>query len=153
MVQSDTVSNAEWEDVYHILAQAVADFLARKFTNAELYEWMSGVLGEVYSYFLQQATAIAHLAENQMAFDRQDTPPRFIRADYWETPSANGLISMAGQQAPDRQGLTGSVRLLHDVQVVKQYSGRRLREVQRRLGGVGHSASSSSAGHGRPAAS
>ncbi len=38
-------------------AQATVDFLARKFTNAELYEWMSGVLRQVYSYFLQQATA------------------------------------------------------------------------------------------------
>jgi hypothetical protein len=103
-------------------AQAVADFLAKKFTNAELYEWMSGVLGEVYSYFLQQATAIAQLAENQLAFDRQDTPPRFIRADYWEMPSANGLISVANQQAPDRQGLTGSARLLRDIHQLDQYA-------------------------------
>jgi hypothetical protein len=73
-------------------AQAVADFLAKKFTNAELYEWMSGILGEVYSYFLQQATAMAQLAENQLAFERQDTPPKFIQADYWEVPSATGLL-------------------------------------------------------------
>ena len=41
-------------------AKAVADFLANKFTNAELYEWMSGVLGQVYGYFLRQSTAVAH---------------------------------------------------------------------------------------------
>ena len=52
--------------------QAVADFLATKFTNAELYEWMSGVLGRVYAYFLQQATALAQLAQAQLAFERQE---------------------------------------------------------------------------------
>jgi hypothetical protein len=34
-------------------AQATVDFLANKFTSAELYNWMSGILGRVYSYFLQ----------------------------------------------------------------------------------------------------
>ena len=43
-------------------ADSTMEFLANKFTNAELFEWMSGVLGRVYSYFLQQATAIAQLA-------------------------------------------------------------------------------------------
>ena len=53
-------------------AQAVAEFLATKFTNAELYEWMSGVLGRVYAFFLQQATALAQLAQAQLAFERQE---------------------------------------------------------------------------------
>ncbi|HEV2735883.1 MAG TPA: neuraminidase-like domain-containing protein, partial [Longimicrobiaceae bacterium] len=55
-------------------AHAMVEFLASKFTNAELYEWMSGVLGRVYSYFLQQATVIARLAEAQLAFERQEKP-------------------------------------------------------------------------------
>jgi hypothetical protein len=102
-------------------AQAVADFLARKFTNAELYEWMSGVLGEVYSYFLQQATALAQLAENQLAFERQDTPPKFIQVDYWAVPSESGSLT-TDQKAPDRKGLTGSARLLRDLYQLDQYA-------------------------------
>ena len=56
-------------------ATQAVEFLANKFTNAELYEFMSEVLEGVYSYFLQQATAIAHLAQNQLAFERQKMPP------------------------------------------------------------------------------
>jgi Tc toxin complex TcA C-terminal TcB-binding domain/Concanavalin A-like lectin/glucanases superfamily/ABC toxin N-terminal region/Bacterial Ig domain len=103
-------------------AQAVADFLAKKFTNAELYEWMSGVLGEVYSYFLQQATAMALLAENQLAFERQDTPPKFIQADYWKVPSDISLVTTTDQKTPDRKGLTGSARLLQDIYTLDQYA-------------------------------
>lgn len=103
-------------------AQAIVDFLAKKFTNAELYEWMSGVLGEVYSYFLQQATAMAQLAENQLAFERQDTPPKLIRADYWEVPADTGSLTTTDQKAPDRKGLTGSARLLQDIYQLDQYA-------------------------------
>src|SRR4029450_7902829 len=56
-------------------ARAVLDFLSNKFTNAELFEWMSGVLEGVYAYFLQQATAIAQLAQAQLAFERQESAP------------------------------------------------------------------------------
>ena len=61
-------------------AEATVEFLARKFTNVELYDWMSGVLRQVYSYFLQQATAVARLAQAQLAFERQDVAPAFIQA-------------------------------------------------------------------------
>lgn len=100
-------------------AQAVANFLARKFTSAELYDWMSRVLGEVYSYFLQQATSTAQLAQNQLAFERQEPSPGFILADYWQPPSDGGSD---GQKAPDRQGLTGSARLLQDITKLDQYA-------------------------------
>ncbi len=75
-------------------ARTVADFLANKFTNAELYEWMSGVLGQVYAYFLRQATAVAQLAQIQLAFERQETPPSFIQEDYWQAASSrsNGAV-------------------------------------------------------------
>ena len=56
-------------------AQATVEFLANKFTSAELYAWMSGILGGAYSYFLQQATAMAQLAQYQLAFERQEAPP------------------------------------------------------------------------------
>lgn len=96
-------------------AVAVANFLATRFTNAELFEWMSGVLGRVYAYFLQQATALARLAEAQLAFERQELPAGFVGADYWR--DATGDAS-----APDRRGLTGSARLLQDVTRLDQYA-------------------------------
>jgi hypothetical protein len=60
---------------------AVAEFMARKFTGLRLYEWMSGVLQDVYRYFLQQAAATARLAEAQRAFERQ----RFCRPSFRPT--------------------------------------------------------------------
>jgi hypothetical protein len=101
-------------------AQAVLDFLANKFTNAELFEWMSGVLGRVYAYFLQQATAIAQLAQAQLAFERQEPAPGFVRSDYWQDTSDNA-DSASGASA-DRQGLTGSARLLQDIYQLDQYA-------------------------------
>jgi hypothetical protein len=101
-------------------AQAVLDFLANKFTNAELFEWMSGVLGRVYAYFLQQATAIAQLAQAQLAFERQEPAPGFVRSDYWQDTSdgADG----GSDSSADRQGLTGSARLLQDIYRLDQYA-------------------------------
>lgn len=99
-------------------AGAVAEFLATKFTNAELFEWMSGVLGRVYAYFLQQATALAQLAEAELAFERQELPTGFIGADYWRdtTPGAGS------DSTPDRRGLTGSARLLQDTVRLDQFA-------------------------------
>jgi hypothetical protein len=98
-------------------AEAVMNFLANKFTNAELFEWMSGVLGGVYAYFLQQATALAQLAEAQLAFERQESAPGFVRADYWNDTTAG-----VGTEPNDRRGLTGSARLLQDLYRLDQYA-------------------------------
>lgn len=108
-------------------ARAIADFLTNKFTNAELYEFISGVLGQVYGYFLRQSAAVAQLAQNQLAFERQETPPSFIQADYWQSPSqvsANGAVSTNGStdEQPDRRGLTGSARLLQDIYQLDQHA-------------------------------
>jgi hypothetical protein len=103
-------------------SKAMAEFLATKFTNTDLYEWMSGVLAGVYSYFLQQATAIAKLAENQLAFERQQVPPSFIQADYWVVPEEGGVSTTQGDKAKDRRGLTGSARLLQDIYLLDQYA-------------------------------
>ena len=73
---------------------------------------MSGVLERVYAYFLQQATAMAQLAQNQLAFERQEIPPEFIQADYWQTQSETNTGTSPESPMPDRRGLTGSVRLL-----------------------------------------
>ena len=86
-------------------ATDTVNFLANKFTNAPLYDWMAGVLQGVYSFFLQQATAVAMLAENQLAFERQRRPPGYIKSSYWQPASANLLAAQhAGQHhGPDRR--------------------------------------------------
>jgi hypothetical protein len=98
------------------------EFLTNKFTNEELYDWMSGVLEGVYRFFLQQATSMAKLAENQLAFQRQEVPPAFIQADYWQMPSEGTTAGSTDGKAPDRRGLTGSARLLQDIYQLDQYA-------------------------------
>lgn len=105
----------------HDQAQTTVEFLANKFTSAELYSWMSGILGGSYNYFLQQATAMAQLAQYQLAFERQESPPSFIKADYWEATDDQAQRT-SSQNTPDRQGLTGSVRLLQDITRLDQFA-------------------------------
>lgn len=116
------VALAEFEQSHGELqfehAQAVLDFLATKFTGTELFEWMSRVLGDVYAYFLQQATALAQLAQAQLGFERQDRSLAFIAADYWSEAGSDA----AGTEAVDRRGLTGSVRLLQDISRLDQFA-------------------------------
>ncbi len=104
-------------------ARATLDFLKNKFTSAELYEWMSGVLEDVYAYFLQAATSMALLAQRQLAFERQLDLPPFIRTDYWMVDAGSmGGVSLTGEGAVDRRGLTGSTRLLQDLTELDQYA-------------------------------
>jgi hypothetical protein len=104
--------------------QAIVKFLATQFTNVQLYQWMSGVLGGVYRYFLQQATAVAQLAQNQLIFERQQGGVSFIKADYWQlTSSSTALPSATGSsQGIQTGGLTGSARLLQDITQLDQYA-------------------------------
>lgn len=103
-------------------AEATLDFLTTKFTNVELYDFMSETLEGVYSYFLQQATATAKLAMNQLAFERQELPPAFIVDDYWQVPTDGDAVATVGSNAPDRRGLTGSARLLQDITKLDQFA-------------------------------
>jgi hypothetical protein len=103
-------------------AQATVDFLSNKFTSVELYDWMSGVLQSVYSFFLQQATATAQVAAAQLAFERQEIVPQFIQTDYWQAPSDDTATSTAQGAGQDRRGLTGSARLLADIYQLDQYA-------------------------------
>jgi hypothetical protein len=100
-------------------AEAIVTFLASKFTSAELYAWMSGVLGQVYRYFLQQATSVARTAEHQLAFERQQRLGPLVQVDYWQPPSDTGVGSGT---PPDRRGLTGSARLLQDIYQLDQFA-------------------------------
>ncbi|MDY7095757.1 MAG: hypothetical protein SX243_22510, partial [Acidobacteriota bacterium] len=114
--QERTISQMETD-----FATDTAEFLATKFTNEELYDWMSEVLEGIYDYFLQEATAAARLAESQLAFERQEAVQGLIQADYWQPPSDDPLASMSGESGPDRRGLTGSARLLADLHRLDQY--------------------------------
>jgi Tc toxin complex TcA C-terminal TcB-binding domain len=111
--QEQVIANIQQEH-----ARAVVDFLANKFTNVELYTFMAGVLGGVYRYFLQQATATAQLAQSQLAFERQEPVPSLIHDDYWQPPAG----STTGSATPDRRGLTGSARLLQDIYQLDQHA-------------------------------
>jgi hypothetical protein len=97
-------------------ADAIVDFLSRKFTGFDLYDWMSGILGPVYRYFLQQATSTAQAASRQLAFERQEPLTRFVQADYWVPPATNG------GQPEDRMGMTGSARLTQAIYQLDQYA-------------------------------
>ncbi|MDN3249779.1 MULTISPECIES: neuraminidase-like domain-containing protein [unclassified Streptomyces] len=103
-------------------AKDIVTFLANKFTNVDLYDWMGDVLEEVYDTLLQQATSIARLAENQLAFERQEPPPTFIQSDYWQAPEAGSASADLDGTAADRRGLTGSARLLQDLSRLDHYA-------------------------------
>jgi hypothetical protein len=95
------------------IARARAAFLNAQFTNTELYEWLSGVLGRVYRFFLQQATATARLAQEQLAFERAEASRTIIQPDYWQPPD---------EGASSRRGLTGGERLAADVAQLDEYA-------------------------------
>jgi hypothetical protein len=123
-IASDQVSIADQEkvvaDIQASNAKDTVAFLNNKFTNVDLYEWMGGILQNVYSFFLKQATATAKIAENQLAFERQEPPPGFIQADYWNATS--DLTPAIPNAGPDRRGLTGSARLLQDIFKLDDYA-------------------------------
>jgi tetratricopeptide (TPR) repeat protein len=102
------------------IAEDTVEYLTnQQFVTVELLDWMADILEGVYRSVLQQATAVARLASSQLAFERQEAPPAFIQADYWTVRESltNGL----GEQ-PDRKGLTGSTRLLNDIELLNQHA-------------------------------
>lgn len=109
-VSGQELKMAEMQQTF---AEDSMEFLRNKFTNAELYTWMSRVLAAAYSTMLNEATAIAKLAMYQLMFDRQQQPPVEIADNYWEAPSMD--VSLEQTTGPDRRGITGSYRLGQDI--------------------------------------
>lgn len=110
-------------------AESVVDFLVTKFTNQELYEWMSRVLQGLYAAQLQQATATARLAQQQLRFDLlQDIS--LINSDYWTIPVDSVSPNSGSGGTEDRRGLTGSARLAKDIEALDQVA---LTSSQRKL--------------------
>jgi Tc toxin complex TcA C-terminal TcB-binding domain len=95
-------------------ASDVVNFLDTKFTNAELYAWMGGIVGGIYRYLLQEATTISKLAQRQLAFERQESELAVVLDDYW-TYTDTSAILRGGNGSADRRGMTGSARLLQDI--------------------------------------
>lgn len=116
-VSSQEKKMAEMQEQF---AEESLEFLKNKFTNAQLYGWMTKILGGAYSTLLNQATAIAKMAEQQISFERQDTPPVSIGDDYWESPAMS--VSLENTGGPDMRGLTGSYRLLQDISRLDQWA-------------------------------
>jgi Tc toxin complex TcA C-terminal TcB-binding domain/Putative peptidoglycan binding domain len=122
----DTAAIAGEEHAISVLkveqAATVLDFLTTKRAlTPDVYEWMAGVLQDVYRFFLQEATSIALLAERQLAFERQEVPPAFIQSDYWQPPADAAALARA---QGDLKGLTGAERLLRDVSALDEYAFR-----------------------------
>jgi hypothetical protein len=105
---------AEAMRLVHENARAKLTFLQTMFTNAQLYSWMSGLLGDVYRYLLQRAVAVARLAEQQLAFERQAAAIGYIKSDYWAAPGPGAPVSTGG--------LTGAARLSGDLTRLDQYA-------------------------------
>ncbi|WP_331753576.1 hypothetical protein OIA45_40765 (plasmid) [Streptomyces chartreusis] len=100
----------------------IVEFLATKFTNAELYDWMGSVLEPILVSLLQQGAATGGQLVRQMAFELQQAIPVRIQPDYWSAPAQDTLAGDDEGAPPDRRGLTGSIRLLADLSRLEQYA-------------------------------
>jgi hypothetical protein len=98
-------------------AAATLQFLTTQFTNPDLYLWMGHTLGDVYRYFLQQATATGCLAQAQLAFERAEPEQAIVLNDYWRP-----VGTTVEATKPDRGGLTGAERLTEDLTRLESYA-------------------------------
>jgi hypothetical protein len=109
-----TIQEKRISDMSAENASDVVNFLSTKFTSTELYAWMGGIISGIYRYLLQESTAIARLAQRQLAFERQGSELAVVLDDYW-TYTETSAIPGAGSETTDRRGMTGSARLLQDI--------------------------------------
>jgi Tc toxin complex TcA C-terminal TcB-binding domain/ABC toxin N-terminal region/Neuraminidase-like domain/Salmonella virulence plasmid 28.1kDa A protein len=61
------------------------EFLKDKFTNEELYSWMSGQLSDVYFQSYQMAIELAKKAEKAYRFETNESSSNFIGYAYWDS--------------------------------------------------------------------
>ncbi|MFF0204438.1 LamG-like jellyroll fold domain-containing protein [Streptomyces sp. NPDC005017] len=99
-------------------AQAAVNYLAGRRLTAEMKAWIAGQLGEVRCYLLRQATSVAQMAQQQLAFERQQPPPEIIKTSYLTVSAA----AAQRQNEPERYGLSGSARLLRDLTELDQHA-------------------------------
>ena len=81
-------------------SREVHAYLQGRYTNAELYRWMSGEISRSYSLAYQLAYDVAKQAERCYRYELGTTGERFIEVGYWDN---------------QRKGLFAGDRLLHDI--------------------------------------
>ncbi len=97
-------------------AQAVSDFLANKYTNAQLYSWMVTQLTTVYTQAYQLAYGLSQQAQNTYQFELGRFQDTFLQPGYWD-----------GQH----RGLTAGESLLFDLRRMEaQYLAMNVRELE-----------------------
>jgi peptidoglycan hydrolase-like protein with peptidoglycan-binding domain len=82
-------------------SKTAAVFLHDKFTNQELYEWMTTQIAQIFFQGYQLAYDTAKLAERAMQYELGDTSATFIEFGYWDSL---------------RKGLLSGERLSYDLQ-------------------------------------
>jgi len=65
--------------------QAVDEYMRSKFTNRELYDWMTSQISALYFQTYQLAYDIAKRAEKAYQFERGLTSSSFIQFGYWDS--------------------------------------------------------------------
>lgn len=83
-------------------AREALDFMQTKFTNAELYSWMSGEISKVYYQAYQMALDLSRRAERCYRYELAiaSNVPEFVQFGHWDNR---------------RQGLLAGERLAHDL--------------------------------------
>lgn len=61
------------------------EYLSSKFTNEELYSWMTNQISDVYFQSYQMATELAKKAEKAYQFETTDLKSSFITNTYWDS--------------------------------------------------------------------
>lgn len=87
------------------VANDTVEFLGNKFTNKDLYSWMSKNLRKLYREQLNMAISTAKAAQKALEFERQ-TSLDFIGYEYWDD---------------EKQGLLGAEQLLKDINRMDQH--------------------------------
>jgi hypothetical protein len=79
------VANAEIENLEETITQAaeIESFLKSRFTNQELYQWMTGRLASLYFQAYQLAHSLAISTQMAWQFEQGETQT-FIQAGYWD---------------------------------------------------------------------
>jgi hypothetical protein len=113
--QERTISQLQLDN-----ADASLTYLQNKFTNADLYEWMSGIIDTIFRYYINQATAMAKMAADQLYFERQLRDIPIIQNNYYTLPNENSG-SIDGSST-NRKGLTASSLLQQDISKLEQYA-------------------------------
>jgi hypothetical protein len=91
------IAEKELQNHYTQIEQAreMQDYLAAKYTNQELYQWMEGQVRTIYRQAYQLAYDMARKAEKAWRFERGETNTDFIKLAYWNG-QRDGLL--AGEQ-------------------------------------------------------